>query len=304
MMKFEYAKYLELIQKDEREANAYKNQFIPDSLYKYQPIGSNKMTQKRIRTIREEKIWASRAEFLNDPFEFKMLYADQNSKDIKGFYDDVLARNEIICLSGTWNDKLMWSHYAESHTGMCLQYKITNNWKDQIFPVTYVARRQCCTRELKQWLKNKDLVLEQMTNNMGMDGTQRKIMHSCMGIMYMKDSVWKYEKEYRIVTRNHRAIEKEMFDTYKKEKGSLHNTSEFDLELSSIFLGMNCSAENKNRIIETVQKINEKRVKTAIGRSRKDKAIMYKVLEDLEELVTVWQVYPDNKLKLKYERIK
>lgn len=139
---------------------------------------------------------------------------------------------------------------------------------------------------------------------MGMDGMQRKIMHSCMGIMYMKDSVWKYEKEYRIVTRNHRAIEKEMFDTYKKEKGSLHNTSEFDLELSSIFLGMNCSVENKNRIIETVQKINEKRVKTAIGRSRKDKAIMYKVLEDLEELVTAWQVYPDNKLKLKCERIK
>lgn len=67
---------------------------------------------------------------------------------------------------------------------------------------------------------------------------------------------------------------------------------------------MNCSVENKNRIIETVQKINEKRVKTAIGRSRKDKAIMYKVLEDLEELVTVWQVYPDNKLKLKCERIK
>lgn len=40
-----------------------------------------------------------------------------------------------------------------------------------------------------------------------------------MGIMYMKDSVWKYEKEYRIVTRNHRAIEKEMFDTYKKKRG-------------------------------------------------------------------------------------
>lgn len=35
------------------------------------------MRAKRIQTIKKEQIWASRVKYLNDPFEFKMLYADQ-----------------------------------------------------------------------------------------------------------------------------------------------------------------------------------------------------------------------------------
>ena len=61
--------------------------------------------------------------------------------------------------------------------------------------------------------------------------------------MYTKDSVWKYEKEYRIVTRNHKDIENDMFDSYKNQKGSLHKTQEFNLSLSKVYLGMNCTEE-------------------------------------------------------------
>ena len=54
--------------------------------------------------------------------------------------------------------------------------------------------------------------------------------------MYTKDSVWKYEKEYRIVTRNHKDIENDMFDSYKNQKGSLHKTQEFNKMLQDICL--------------------------------------------------------------------
>ena len=51
-----------------------------------------------------------------------------------------------------------------------------------------------------------NLALEQMLKQNEINGVQRRQLHSCGKIMYTKDSVWKYEKEYRIVTRNHEDI--------------------------------------------------------------------------------------------------
>ena len=241
--------------------------------------------------------------YLNDPFEFKMLYADQKNNNVREFYEDVLNRNEINCLSSKWNDKLMWAHYAESHTGMCIEYAFLHGGKGQVTPVTYVANRQCFDDELKVWLKNKNLALEQMLKQNEINGVQRRQLHSCGKIMYTKDSVWKYEKEYRIVTRNHEDIKKGMFDSYKDEKGSLHKTQEFDLSLSKVYLGMNCTEENRNKIIETIKTINDNSVRKAVGHSRKDKTKMYKVLKNMGMIATVWQIYSDEKLRLKCKQI-
>lgn len=62
-----------------------------------------------------------------------------------------------------------------------------------------------------------------------------------------------------------------MFDSYKNQKGSLHKTQEFNLSLSKVYLGMNCTEENRNKIIETIKAINDSRVRKAIGRSKKIK---------------------------------
>ena len=110
-----------------------------------------------------------------------------------------------------------------------------------------------------------------MVEQKGINGIQRRHMHSCGKIMYTKDSVWKYEKEYRIVTRNHKDIENDMLDSYKNQKGSLHKTQEFNLSLSKVYLGMNCTEENRDKIIETIKAINDSRVRKAIGRSKKIK---------------------------------
>lgn len=160
--KFSYNEFLDLIEKNEWQADKYKSKFIPNHLYKYQPIGSGGMRTKRIQTIKKEEIWASRVKYLNDPFEFKMLYANQENDEIREFYEDVLDRNEIICLSGKWNDKLMWAHYADSHAGMCVEYTFQGNWKGQVIPVTYVANRQSYDDEIKTWIENKGQALEQM----------------------------------------------------------------------------------------------------------------------------------------------
>lgn len=198
---------------------------------------------------------------------------------------------------------MIWAHYADSHAGMCVEYIFQDNWKWQVIPVTYVTNRQCCYDEIKIWIENKGKALEQMLKQNEMSGIQRRQLHSCGKIMYTKDSVWKYEKEYRIVTRNHEDIENDMIDSYKNQKGSLHKTEEFDLSLSKVYLGMNCTEENRDKIIETIWTINDSRVRKAIGRSKKDKAIIYKVLEEMGMIATVWQIYSDDKLKSRCTQI-
>ena len=72
--RFDYDTFLEKVEIDEYGAMKYKQKFIPDVFYKYQPIGIGRMRQKRLKAIKSEQIWASRTKYLNDPFEFKMLY--------------------------------------------------------------------------------------------------------------------------------------------------------------------------------------------------------------------------------------
>lgn len=98
---FNYDTFVEKIEDNEYKATKYRESFIPNTVYKYQPIGKGRMRSKRLTTIKKEQVWASQVKYLNDPFEFKMLYADQGKSEIKEFYEDVLERNEVISLSGT-----------------------------------------------------------------------------------------------------------------------------------------------------------------------------------------------------------
>ena len=93
------------------------------------------------------------------------------------------------------------------------------------------------------------------------------------------------------------------YDAYKEQKGSIHKTEEFDLMLSKIYLGMNCTEENRELIINAVRKANDKRLRDAIGRSKKDKLQMYHVLYNMGEIITVWEVYADDALRLKTRNI-
>jgi len=45
----------------------------------------------------------------------------------------------FICLSGTWKEPLLWSHYADRHRGMCLGFEI--NGEEKFRRVTYSADR-------------------------------------------------------------------------------------------------------------------------------------------------------------------
>lgn len=69
------------------------------------------------------------------------------------FIKDFLSKLTVTCFSASgWDNQLMWSHYANSYSGICVEYDFTkmNEFIGFILPVTYSNERP--TLSLSDWV--------------------------------------------------------------------------------------------------------------------------------------------------------
>ena len=295
--------YLQLLSEGKvDEARKVRFSTIPSKLIKFIWLDESEKDEKKFLSLQREEIWFAQKDLLNDPYEYKGILLDRKKLSEAGYSPDVIEKYQtlfdfsdygITCLSSNNMDYLpMWAYYTNNHKGFCVEYEVIK--KDCIHEVLYEPER----------IKVASLILQ--SGDAIISGQVEKAnFYSNLFLqnLFIKAKSWEHEKEYRIVTRNHEDIKKGMFDSYKDEKGSLHKTQEFDLSLSKVYLGMNCTEENRNKIIETIKTINDNRIRKAVGHSRKDKTKMYKVLENMGMIATVWQIYSDEKLRLRCKQI-
>lgn len=57
------------------------------------------------------------------------------------YQNDVTNRIGMLCLSEIWDDPLMWSHYADSHRGICLVFDSHNPFFNEAQQVVYQKNR-------------------------------------------------------------------------------------------------------------------------------------------------------------------
>ena len=85
------------------------------------------------------RIKIARYEDLNDPYE--LLGVDLGDRKLCAAVRKTKERiNEdrgLICFSKSWRNPLMWGHYAEKHTGMCLGFDVPEN---KLVTVSYKER--------------------------------------------------------------------------------------------------------------------------------------------------------------------
>lgn len=155
---------------------------------------------------------------LNDPFDCRIDWAAclerafasprmtsnrrQQLSTIRGRFLGAAPPPEagVCCFTCKANDHLMWSHYADSHRGVCLLYEIPNDYfmsryspeadRDFFFvggaPVLYQSNA------FSDWLVAGDL-------NCPHPGS---IAENAMTVLFTaKAPEWKHEEEYRIITR-------------------------------------------------------------------------------------------------------
>lgn len=183
---------------------------LPRYLYKYRSLAPGQSEYTRRILTHNELFFASPLNF-NDPFEnyFSLDIRAVEEKFVpmlqerqkRGFSEvpfwwiveaidkwrlnirrDYLKTIGIVSLSQYPDNILLWSHYADSHQGVCFEFDLeevgTFIEKSAIMPVVYSQR---CP-----------------TSTMASEHLVKAVVHS----MYTKAEVWSYEGEWRFVRRH------------------------------------------------------------------------------------------------------
>ncbi|MCM3718098.1 DUF2971 domain-containing protein [Fictibacillus phosphorivorans] len=242
--------YMKLFFENREESYQLKHQNIPRKLYKYQPI-SDSNREDRLNALKDNKIWMTKAPYLNDPFDCQPTF--YNETELRqfilneGIHEKVgktvdylieatdqslkMFRNnmKVSCFSETNVNMPLWGNYADNHKGICIEYDFSqldakNNFIKMLYPVGYDEKRYDITNILKS------VISDEYTSN----------PYVLFFLVMMKHNSWKYEQEWRIID----------FDFEETSgKGSL---IECPVKPTAIYFGLNCSEKDINKISSIV----------------------------------------------------
>lgn len=133
----------------------------------------------------------------------------------------------VGCVCTSYKNRLMWSHYADSHKGFCIEYDFSEP-EDEILsklplPVVYSEKRPSVP-----WKAAID------NSEENMEEAYAEIM---MGLL-TKDKEWEYENEWRILI------------------GATEDSELVMPKVSCIYLGASIEKENRDKVIAIAKERN------------------------------------------------
>lgn len=176
---------------------------LPRALFKYRCLSS-------INTYKifvNKKLYFSTPKDFNDPFDCKIdalisntdvfvqslakygsnegvMPAIENGYNINNTIGKVVNRKGICCFSKEKDNILMWSHYADSHRGICLEFDITEDYDFFVFPIIIKYERGY-----------PKIDVSETRGNVGKE------------LLTTKYEGWQYEQEVRIYKEAYREYE-------------------------------------------------------------------------------------------------
>ncbi|MGO8086870.1 DUF2971 domain-containing protein [Rhizobium leguminosarum] len=115
---------------------------------------------------------------MNDPFDFLGVAVNttEQRRDLDKTRQGLNVAFGLLCMSTTWQEPLLWSHYADKHKGMCLGFDVDDtHWE----PVRYRAARPSLNYySVSDFTELSDDALTD--------------------IRLTKFNAWRYEREYRL----------------------------------------------------------------------------------------------------------
>lgn len=137
--------------------------------YKYRGITN---LERTLDVIVEKRLYAAQFTDLNDPMEGIYLYDDQVLTPFeRGMITKEKLEYRLVSLSETHASTLMWSYYAEGHTGVVITVDLLGNSPGTL-PIQYIGPRR-------------------------IDGGNSV---DARGILCRKYKLWEHEREHRIFT--------------------------------------------------------------------------------------------------------
>lgn len=182
-----------------------KDEQLHRTLYTYMPVD---LLDERVRPVFEEcKLWFSSPAYFNDPFDCKIYpkvpsdeelakYLALNAENAtpqdynvildgirrspgdihKRAIDDIMNKSGVKCFTPNNANILMWSHYTNSHKGICLEFDTLVDPEFFVYPINVVYSESYPELDFT----NKLFTTE---------------------VLRTKSKVWEYEDEVRIYKR-------------------------------------------------------------------------------------------------------
>jgi Protein of unknown function (DUF2971) len=163
--------------------------------------------------------FATEIDDYNDHNLFDAEFSCQLGREIMRLLRRDLGLKGVLSLAETWDDPLMWSHYADQHRGICIEYTVIDGDSARLEAVDYNAPRSISAQDIYRWKCEKDVAAEKQVFG---------------AYFYAKANQWAYEKEWRDIA-----------DT----AGSKH--SNFDI--SAIHFGMRTDFVWKWTLVKSLQ---------------------------------------------------
>lgn len=183
-----------------------------------------------------QRLFLSDGTNFNDPFEVTITDNNKSIKHIKGLH--------ILSLTNSFQNKLMWSHYTDSHKGACLTIKIPNNL---VYPICYTSKRVFFNSDINQILSSGKIISKRNIKKSYASLNKNK------QIALIKDQKWIYEKEYRIVL------------DAKDESKLIFNDNKWFLpvKITNIYLGVNFGKNDLDLKKRIMKACSRNRIKIA-----------------------------------------
>lgn len=173
--------------------------------------------QFAVSNIALRRMKISRFFDLNDPFE--LLGADLRNKQHRRAFlrskNQIQENTGLLCFSRSWDNPVLWSHYAEKHRGVCLGFDVSDHL---LSDVIYTDK------PMKMATDGKSSLLELSEN----------FVDALLRTKYVD---WKYEDERRVFVR---------LDHETHESGLYFYPFSSDLVLREVILGPRCALPIKN----------------------------------------------------------
>lgn len=149
---------------DKYKENNFENTF----LYKYR---SFKDLEYFLDILIYKRLYSSLYKELNDPMEGFFMYDESLDREVVNLIRNEKTKTYICSLSKNCNNGLMWSMYADSHKGCCIELFVTSNsWEkcnvkynqnifqldnnQDVFEVLSCKSRQWLHEEEVRYIKN------------------------------------------------------------------------------------------------------------------------------------------------------
>lgn len=204
------------------------------TLYKYLPFNNYLMD-----TILKKRVYMSYVKDFNDPFELigNLSNHDGHNKGYVYYGSIVVAPFTLVN-----NSEVMWAHYAQNYSGVCIRFKFNLN---TLIQKGYYIGRVMYFRETPKIVSYDDSTFTQEEAFTKFEYTKT---------IFQKKGIWEYEQEIRIVKQIYYPEIKDNPEALYFSNGRFgryNNPPNYieDCEITGVIIGHYVHSANRTKII-------------------------------------------------------